>query len=68
MWPWYGGARPDREQLERAAAFMGESWRFQGVPNWIAYDRVSGEVVGRGGLSRPAVDDDWGQPAWQSLS
>jgi RimJ/RimL family protein N-acetyltransferase len=61
VWPWYGTARPGREQVERAAAFMGESWRFQGVHKWIAYDRVSGEVVGRGGLSRPPVDDDWGQ-------
>jgi hypothetical protein len=27
----------------------------------MAYDRVSGEVVGRGGLSRTPVDDAWGQ-------
>ncbi len=40
---------------------MGDSWRFHGVHKWIAYDRVSGEVVGRGGLSRTPVDDDWGQ-------
>jgi RimJ/RimL family protein N-acetyltransferase len=40
---------------------MEEAWRFHGVHKWIAYDRVSGEVVGRGGLSRTPVDDDWGQ-------
>ena len=40
---------------------MGDSWRLHGVHKWIAYDRVSGEVVGRGGLSRTPVDDDWGQ-------
>ena len=40
---------------------MGESWRLHGVHKWIAYDRVSGEVVGRGGLSRTPMDDDWGQ-------
>jgi RimJ/RimL family protein N-acetyltransferase len=40
---------------------MDDSWRFHGVHKWIAYDRVSGEVVGRGGLSRTPVDDDWGQ-------
>lgn len=40
---------------------MGDSWRFHGVSKWIAYDRVSGEVVGRGGLSRTPVGDDWGQ-------
>ncbi|WP_201762031.1 MULTISPECIES: hypothetical protein [unclassified Nonomuraea] len=40
---------------------MGESWRLHGVHKWIAYDRMSGEVVGRGGLSRTPVDDDWDQ-------
>jgi RimJ/RimL family protein N-acetyltransferase len=40
---------------------MGESWHLHGVHKWIAYDRVSGEVVGLGGLSRTPVDDDWGQ-------
>jgi RimJ/RimL family protein N-acetyltransferase len=35
--------------------------RLRGVHKWIGYDRVSGEVVGRGGLSRTPVDDDWGQ-------
>lgn len=40
---------------------MGDSWRFHGVHKWLAYDRVSSQVVGRGGLSRTPVDDDWGQ-------
>jgi hypothetical protein len=31
---------------------MADSWRFH---------RVNGVVVGRGGLSRTPVDDDWGQ-------
>ena len=61
VWPWYGTARPSREQVDRSAAAMGESWRRHGVHKWIAYDRVSGAVVGRGGLSRPPLDDDWGQ-------
>ena len=34
---------------------------FHGVHRLMAYDRVSGEVVGRGGLSRTPVDEDWGQ-------
>jgi RimJ/RimL family protein N-acetyltransferase len=59
--PWYGNEKPSLEQAEQWATFMGESWRFHGVHKWIAYDRVSGEVVGRGGLSRTPVDDDWGQ-------
>jgi RimJ/RimL family protein N-acetyltransferase len=60
VWPWYGN-RPSIEQAEQQAEFMGDSWRLHGVHKWIAYDRVSGEVVGRGGLSRTPVDDDWGQ-------
>ncbi|UCM88539.1 GNAT family N-acetyltransferase [Streptomyces marincola] len=61
VWPWYSGARPSLEQVRASAAFMGDSWRLHGVHKWIAYDRGSGEVVGRGGLSRTPVDDDWGQ-------
>jgi RimJ/RimL family protein N-acetyltransferase len=61
VWPWYGPERPSLEQAQRWAASMGESWRWHGVHKWLAYDRVSGEVVGRGGLSRTPVDDDWGQ-------
>jgi RimJ/RimL family protein N-acetyltransferase len=58
---WYGKEKPSIDQAEQWANLMGDSWRFHGVHKWIAYDRVSGEVVGRGGLSRTPVDDDWGQ-------
>jgi len=61
VWPWYGNQKPTLEQARQRAKFMGESWRLHGVHKWIAYDRVSGEIVGRGGLSRTQVDDDWGQ-------
>jgi RimJ/RimL family protein N-acetyltransferase len=61
VWPWYGTEKPSIEQVEQWATFMGGSWRSHGVHKWIAYDRASGEVVGRGGLSRTPVDDDWGQ-------
>lgn len=61
VWPWYDGGRPSLGQAQRWAASMGESWRLHGVHKWIAYDRARGEVVGRGGLSRTPVDDDWGQ-------
>lgn len=61
VWPWYGDERPSLARVERQARFMGDSWRLHGVHKWIAYDRLSGEVVGRGGLSRTPVDDDWGQ-------
>ncbi len=58
---WYEGRKLSAEQAEERAKLMGDSWRNHGVHKWIAYDRVSGEVVGRGGLSRTPVDDDWGQ-------
>ncbi len=61
VWPWYGNEKPGFEQAGQWAQLMGDSWRWHGVHKWIAYDRVSGEVVGRGGLSRTPVDDDWGQ-------
>jgi RimJ/RimL family protein N-acetyltransferase len=58
---WYGGREPSLEEVRHQAKFMGESWQTHGVHKWIAYDRLSGEVVGRGGLSRTPIDDDWGQ-------
>ncbi|MEN3361352.1 MAG: hypothetical protein V7637_5334 [Mycobacteriales bacterium] len=61
VWRWYGHEKPSQERVAQWARFMGDSWRFHGVHKWIAYDRVSGEVIGRGGLSRTPVDDDWGQ-------
>lgn len=58
---WYGAEKPSLEQAAQWATFMADSWRLHGVHKWLAYDRESGEVVGRGGLSRTPVDDDWGQ-------
>lgn len=59
--PWYGNEKPSLAEMDHQAKSMGESWRLQGVHKWMAYDRVSGEVVGRGGLSRTPVDEDWGR-------
>jgi RimJ/RimL family protein N-acetyltransferase len=58
---WYDNEKPSLQEMEERAKFMGDSWRLQGVHKWIAYDRAGGEVIGRGGLSRTPVDDDWGQ-------
>jgi RimJ/RimL family protein N-acetyltransferase len=58
---WYDNDKPSLEEAKQRAKFMGDSWRFHGVHKWIAYHRVSGEVVGRGGSSRTPVDDDWAQ-------
>ena len=59
--PWYGDEKPSLQEAEQRARSIGDSWRFHGVHKWIAYDRVSDGLVGRGGLSRTPVDDDWGQ-------
>jgi RimJ/RimL family protein N-acetyltransferase len=61
VWRWYEDERPSLEQAQQRATSMADSWCLHGVHKWIAYDRVSGDVVGRGGLSRTPVDDDWGQ-------
>lgn len=61
VWPWYSGRCPDNAEVESLAAGMGDCWRLHGVHKWLAYDRISGEVVGRGGLSRAPVDEDWAQ-------
>lgn len=59
--PWYDGWRPSRNEADDHARRIAESWRHHRVHKWIAYDRESGEVVGRGGLSRTPIDDDWSQ-------
>jgi len=59
--PWYDGWRPSLPEARALAERIAESWRLHGVHKWIAYDRETGDVVGRGGLSRTPIDDDWGQ-------
>jgi RimJ/RimL family protein N-acetyltransferase len=59
--PWYAGWRPSRREADEHAQWIAASWRLHGVHKWIAYDRATDEVVGRGGLSRTPVDDDWGR-------
>lgn len=61
VWPWYSGRCPDHAEVESLAVGMGDSWRLHGVHKWLAYDRTSGAVIGRGGLSRTSVNDDWAQ-------
>ena len=52
---WYAG-RWTAQTAERRAAEMGAQWERQGVARWLAYDRASGSLVGRGGLARHPVD------------
>ena len=59
--PWYDGWRPSRQEADDAARHIADSWQHHGVHKWMAYDRETGEVIGRGGLSRTPIDDDWAQ-------
>lgn len=51
---WYGVWTP--EHARETAASMAQAWLSDGVNKWIAYDRASGELLGRGGLSYAEVD------------
>jgi RimJ/RimL family protein N-acetyltransferase len=48
---WHGG-RWSLEDAHRHTAAMAEAWAADGVGKWVAYDRRTGQLVGRGGLSR----------------
>jgi len=53
---WWGGPW-SREDAARYAAAMARAWAEDGVAKWVADDRETGGLVGRGGLSRlPAAD------------
>lgn len=58
---WYGDTKPSFEDIEREARMIAWSWRVLGAHKWVAYERASGELVGRGGVSYTPADDDWGQ-------
>ena len=51
---WYG--EWDRERIEREVARIADGWRRGGVHKWMAYDRITGARIGRGGLSSARVD------------
>ena len=44
------------DDARKHVAEFDEGWRTKGVHKWMAYDRKTGELVGRGGLSRLEVD------------
>jgi RimJ/RimL family protein N-acetyltransferase len=52
----WAGPALSRDAARELAAHMGERWRVDGVHKWIAHDRATGELVGRGGLSRIQLD------------
>lgn len=45
----------DEEVITRAGSF-GEQWRTMGVSKWLAYEKASNNLIGRGGLSRVTVE------------
>ena len=52
---WYAGALTNQEEAEGFARSCELAWRVDGVHKWMAYDRQTGELVGRGGMSRMAT-------------
>lgn len=51
---WYG--EWTLEMAQREAARIAEAWTCHGVHKWMAYDRLTGELVGRGSLSRVHIE------------
>lgn len=49
---WHAG-KWSVSEAERSAA--GNAWESDGVSKWIAYSRITGDLVGRGGCSRAVV-------------
>jgi RimJ/RimL family protein N-acetyltransferase len=47
---WYGVWT--LEMAQREAARIASAWQTDGVHKWMAYERSTGALVGRGGLSR----------------
>jgi RimJ/RimL family protein N-acetyltransferase len=66
---WYAGQWP-AERAQEFALVCARGWSVDGVAKWIAYGRRTGELVGRGGLSRMAASAVRSQvavlvgPAW----
>jgi RimJ/RimL family protein N-acetyltransferase len=54
---WYAATWSQEKSVPRSAA-MHRSWEEDGVSKWTAYDRASGSLVGRGGLSRLGANLD----------
>jgi ribosomal-protein-alanine N-acetyltransferase len=52
---WWAG-QWSHDDAARYARRCEEAWLSPGVSKWIAYGRVDGALVGRGGLSRAEVD------------
>ncbi|MEV6417101.1 GNAT family N-acetyltransferase [Kribbella sp. NPDC051718] len=54
---WYDETWSTEESVRRAAGFQSR-WESNGVSKWMAYDRSTGALVGRGGMERMAADSE----------
>jgi RimJ/RimL family protein N-acetyltransferase/ADP-ribose pyrophosphatase YjhB (NUDIX family) len=52
---WHGGVWDDETTAQRAAVKW-RAWEAYGAAKWMAYDRVTGYLIGRGGVDRMAAD------------
>ncbi|HEX6443498.1 MAG TPA: GNAT family N-acetyltransferase [Streptosporangiales bacterium] len=52
---WYEGTW-SRERTHESGVKRATGWESNGVQKWMAYDRATGELVGRGGVSIQDVD------------
>jgi RimJ/RimL family protein N-acetyltransferase len=52
---WYGGTWTHDEAAAYASS-CAEAWIRDGVSKWMAYEKSSGSLVGRGGMARLAVN------------
>jgi RimJ/RimL family protein N-acetyltransferase len=50
------GSRLTAQAADRWAQRGQRGWEREGVDKWMAYDRATGELVGRGGVSRSELD------------
>ena len=61
---WFG-TRLTAQAAYRWAARGWRGWELDGVDKWMAYDRETGELIGRGGLSRSELDgQSWLEASW----
>lgn len=63
---WYAGTWTHAEASRNATA-MAAAWLADGVSKWMAYERATGALVGRGGLSRIAPDSPVVDPIAERL-
>ncbi len=61
---WHG-TRLTTEAARRWAVRGARGWETNGVDKWMAYHRETGELIGRGGLSRTELDGrSWLEISW----